>query len=61
MADLARSVSHDLNNALGATLPLIQQMQTDLQRGVLSPTVFGKTSNTFRSRSRSAVAFSVGC
>jgi signal transduction histidine kinase len=42
MADLARSVSHDLNNALGAMLPLIQQMQADLQRGVVSPNVFGE-------------------
>jgi two-component system, NtrC family, sensor kinase len=42
MADLARSVSHDLNNALGAMLPLIQQMQADLQHGTLSPTVFGE-------------------
>src|SRR4029450_2879290 len=42
MADLARSVSHDLNNALGAMLPLIQQMQADLRRGTLSPTVFGE-------------------
>jgi len=35
MADLARSVSHDVNNALGAMLPLVQQMQDDLQRGAL--------------------------
>jgi two-component system, NtrC family, sensor kinase len=42
MADLARSVSHDLNNALGSMLPLIQQMQADLQRGTLTPTVFGE-------------------
>ena len=42
MADLARSVSHDLNNALGSMLPLIQQMQADLQHGALSPGVFGE-------------------
>ena len=42
MADLARSVSHDLNNALGSMLPLIQQMQADLQRGALSSAVFGE-------------------
>ena len=42
MADLARSVSHDLNNALGSMLPLIQQMQADLHRGALSSTVFGE-------------------
>src|SRR5439155_16930146 len=39
MADLARSVSHDLNNALGAMLPLIQQMQADVRRGELAPGV----------------------
>ena len=33
MADLARSVSHDVNNALGSMLPLIQQMQADLRSG----------------------------
>ena len=42
MADLARSVSHDLNNALGSMLPLIQQMQADLQQGALSSAVFGE-------------------
>ena len=42
MADLARSVSHDLNNALGSMLPLIQQMQADLQHGALSSAVFGE-------------------
>jgi two-component system NtrC family sensor kinase len=42
MADLARSVSHDLNNALGAMLPLIQQMQADLQSGTLAPRVFAE-------------------
>jgi signal transduction histidine kinase len=40
MADLARSVSHDVNNALGSMLPLIQQMQADLLSGTLTPTVF---------------------
>ena len=42
MADLARSVSHDLNNALGAMLPLIQQMQADLRQGVLAPAVLAE-------------------
>jgi two-component system NtrC family sensor kinase len=42
MADLARSVSHDVNNALGSMLPLIQQMQADLVRGSLAPTVFAE-------------------
>jgi two-component system, NtrC family, sensor kinase len=42
MADLARSVSHDLNNALGSMLPLIQQMQADLRGGALTPMVFAE-------------------
>jgi two-component system, NtrC family, sensor kinase len=40
MAELARSVSHDVNNALGSMLPLIQQMQADLRDGALTPVVF---------------------
>jgi signal transduction histidine kinase len=39
MAELARSVSHDVNNALGSMLPLVQQMQEDLRRGSLQPGV----------------------
>jgi two-component system, NtrC family, sensor kinase len=35
MADLARTVSHDVNNALGAMLPLVQQLQEDCRGGVL--------------------------
>jgi signal transduction histidine kinase len=42
MADLARSVSHDVNNALGSMLPLIQQMQADLRGGVVTPVVFAE-------------------
>jgi signal transduction histidine kinase len=42
MADLARSVSHDLNNALGSMLPLIQQMQADVQSGEFTPSVFAQ-------------------
>ena len=42
MADLARSVSHDLNNALGSMLPLIQQMQADLRGGTLSTVMFAE-------------------
>ncbi|MHC4382687.1 MAG: sensor histidine kinase [Planctomycetota bacterium] len=33
MADLARGVSHDVNNALGSILPLVQQMRADLSSG----------------------------
>jgi signal transduction histidine kinase len=42
MADLARSVSHDVNNALGSMLPLIQQMQVDLRSGAVAPLVFAE-------------------
>src|SRR5215471_9635407 len=42
MADLARSVSHDVNNALGSMLPLVQQMQADLRGGVLAPAVLAQ-------------------
>lgn len=33
MADLARGVSHDINNALGSVIPLVQQMRADLESG----------------------------
>lgn len=42
MADLARSVSHDVNNALGSMLPLIQEMQVDLRNGTFAPAVFAE-------------------
>jgi signal transduction histidine kinase len=38
MADLARGVSHDVNNALGAVLPLVQQLRADLGEGEFEPT-----------------------
>jgi two-component system, NtrC family, sensor kinase len=40
MAELARTVSHDVNNALGSMLPLVQQMQEDLQSGKFEPAVY---------------------
>jgi two-component system, NtrC family, sensor kinase len=40
MADLARAVSHDVNNSIGAVVPLVQQMQEDLQSASLTPEVF---------------------
>jgi signal transduction histidine kinase len=40
MADLARGVSHDLNNALGSVIPLVQQMQRDVAAGSADPVVF---------------------
>jgi signal transduction histidine kinase len=42
MAELARSVSHDVNNALGSMLPLVQQMQEDLRTGLLEPAVLSQ-------------------
>jgi len=39
MAELARSVSHDVNNALGSVIPLVQQMQDDVRRGKLDPSI----------------------
>lgn len=38
MANLARGVSHDINNALGAVLPLVQQMRADIRQTTRSPT-----------------------
>lgn len=35
MADLARSVAHDVNNALGSVLPLVQQLEVDARAGEL--------------------------
>lgn len=34
LADLARAISHDLNNAFGVILPLLQALQRDLTRGI---------------------------
>jgi signal transduction histidine kinase len=42
IAELARTVSHDVNNALGSMLPLVQQMQDDLSSGLLEPAVHAK-------------------
>jgi signal transduction histidine kinase len=40
MAELARSVSHDVNNALGSMLPLVQQMAEDARDGRLERAVW---------------------
>ena len=39
MAELARGVAHDVNNALGTMKPLVEQIQHDLQTGVLDTSV----------------------
>lgn len=45
MADLARGVAHDVNNAMGAVLPLVQQMQADLLAGRIDPAVLAQDLN----------------
>ncbi|MCI0588144.1 MAG: ATP-binding protein [Planctomycetes bacterium] len=42
MANLARGVSHDVHNALGAVLPLVQQMRAEAGAGVLDLSVLGR-------------------
>jgi signal transduction histidine kinase len=37
IADIARGVAHDINNALGSVLPLVQQMRADAADGRISP------------------------
>ncbi len=39
MANLARGVSHDINNALGSMLPLVQQMRADADEERVNPAV----------------------
>ena len=39
LAHLARGVAHDINNALGEVIPLVQQIQVDLQNGTTVPDV----------------------
>lgn len=39
MADLARSVAHDVNNALGSVMPLVQQLEREASEGPLDPAV----------------------
>jgi len=40
MADLARGVAHDVNNAMGSVLPLVQQMRADLAEGRFNGATF---------------------
>jgi len=42
LAHLARGVSHDINNALGEVLPLVQQIQADVQNGAIVPAVLAE-------------------
>lgn len=40
IAELARGVSHDVNNAIGAVLPLVQQMKNDIESKEVHPEIF---------------------
>lgn len=42
MAELARGVAHDVNNALGTALPLVQQMGADLAAGAMDAASFSE-------------------
>ncbi|MCP3905891.1 MAG: hypothetical protein GY715_19885 [Planctomycetes bacterium] len=42
MADLARGVSHDVNNALGAVLPLVQEIRVEVKAGEVDPQVIAQ-------------------
>jgi len=42
MADLARGVAHDVNNALGAVLPLVQQLRAESTAGEIDPVSLGE-------------------
>ncbi len=42
LANLARGITHDLNNALGAVIPLVQQMRTEVESGELRPATLVK-------------------
>jgi signal transduction histidine kinase len=41
MADLARGVSHDVNNTLGAVLPLVQQLREEIDQGEFDVEIAG--------------------
>jgi len=42
MADLARAISHDVKNAIGAILPLAQQAREEVQAGTSNPAVLAQ-------------------
>jgi signal transduction histidine kinase len=41
LANLTRGITHDVNNALGAMLPLVQQMREDTSAGSVEPDTMG--------------------
>ncbi len=42
LAHLARGVAHDINNALGEVIPLVQQIQAEAQSGTIVPEVLAE-------------------
>ena len=42
VANIARGVSHDVNNALGSVLPLVQQLRLDAATGAADPAVWAE-------------------
>jgi signal transduction histidine kinase len=42
LANLARGVAHDVNNAVGSILPLVQQMTADVESGRIDASVFAQ-------------------
>jgi two-component system NtrC family sensor kinase len=42
LANLTRGITHDVNNALGAMLPLVQQMREDTRAGRMRPDTLGE-------------------
>ena len=42
LAHLARGVAHDINNALGEVIPLVQQIQADVEGGTIVPDVLAE-------------------
>jgi GAF domain-containing protein len=60
LAHLARGVAHDINNALGEVIPLVQQIQADVQSGTIVPTSWPRISIGSSSRSRSLAESSAG-
>jgi signal transduction histidine kinase len=55
MADLAGGVAHDLNNALGSSLPLIQALKSDLEDGVIDQAQFRDDLEQIESYTRLSV------
>ena len=50
LAHLARGVAHDINNALGQVLPLVQQIRADLKDDRLDPVRAGRRPRAHRAR-----------